>query len=213
MYSAVFFDFDGVILDSVEIKSKAFATLFSCYGTEIQSAAVAYHESKGGLSRFEKFAYCYQNLLKQPLTDEKSRELGECFEKEVLQGVLEANFMPGAFKCLKALKAVAMPTFVVSGTPHDEVNYIVNQREIRSYFLEVHGSPRSKVDIIEDILYRYKLEPNCCLFVGDAITDYEAASSLALNFLGVVGEGNASPFPIDVPICSALSAARIHDSV
>ena len=205
MYSAVFFDFDGVILDSVGVKTQAFATLFADYGPEIQSAVVAYHEAKGGISRYEKFAYYYEYLLKQPLSSEKSIELGESFNKLALQGVLDANFILGALECLKSLKAIGVPAFVVSGTPHDEVNAIVDQRDLRSYFVEVHGSPRAKTTIVEEIAQRYDLLPSDCLFVGDAMTDYETASSLAMNFLGVVAKDAISPFPNNTTICHSLS--------
>ncbi len=36
----VFFDFDGVLVDSVNIKTKAFAKLFDPYGQEIEAKVV-----------------------------------------------------------------------------------------------------------------------------------------------------------------------------
>ena len=36
-YKALFFDFDGVLADSVEVKTNAFAKLFEKFGSEIQA--------------------------------------------------------------------------------------------------------------------------------------------------------------------------------
>ena len=39
-WEAVFFDFDGVILDSVDVKTQAFADMFRQYGPEVERAVV-----------------------------------------------------------------------------------------------------------------------------------------------------------------------------
>ena len=36
MIKAVIFDFDGVILDSVNVKTKAFGSMYSKYGSEVE---------------------------------------------------------------------------------------------------------------------------------------------------------------------------------
>ena len=60
----IVFDFDGVVLDSVEIKTNAFAEIYSEYGSEIVSKVVEYHKRNGGLSRFEKFKYYHKFFWK-----------------------------------------------------------------------------------------------------------------------------------------------------
>ena len=42
-WQAVFFDFDGVILDSVNVKTHAFSQMFRKYGPEIEESVVRYH--------------------------------------------------------------------------------------------------------------------------------------------------------------------------
>ena len=59
----VFFDFDGVILDSVDVKTKAFGKMFEAYGSDVQKEVVQYHLENCGVSRFEKFRYYYENIL------------------------------------------------------------------------------------------------------------------------------------------------------
>ena len=48
------FDFDGVIVDSVDIKTEAFGEIYSNYGSSITEKVKNYHIENGGLSRYEK---------------------------------------------------------------------------------------------------------------------------------------------------------------
>jgi HAD superfamily hydrolase (TIGR01549 family) len=194
-YQAVFFDFDGVILDTVDVKTDAFASMFHKYGPEVEQAVVDYHLAHGGVSRFEKFKYYYSELLKKPIVDEELNQLGRQFNKLVLEKVLAAPFIPGALETLKELQEKGVPSFVVSGTPDEEIKFIVQRRKLSDYFLEVHGSPRTKSEIVAELLQRYGYAAEECLFIGDAMTDYDTAVKSNVNFLGIVNKVAASPFP------------------
>lgn len=194
-YQAIFFDFDGVILDSVHVKTQAFAAMFRQYGPEIEQAVVDYHLNNGGVSRYKKFEYYYTKLLNKPIDQATLKALGKEFESLALQGVLDAPFIPGAQETLKQVREHGIPAFVASGTPEEEIKLIVNKRNLSPYFLEVHGSPRKKQEIITDISKRYSFDLSRCLFIGDAMNDYDAASSTGSQFLGIVPDLNESPFP------------------
>ena len=58
------FDFDGVIVDSVDIKTEAFGEIYSHYGPSISEKVKSYHIENGGLSRYEKIRYFNEVLLK-----------------------------------------------------------------------------------------------------------------------------------------------------
>ena len=193
-WQAVFFDFDGVILDSVDVKTRAFAVMFRPYGPEVELAVMEYHLANCGVSRFKKFEYYYKHLLQKPITQDILEALGREFNQLALDGVLAAPFIDGALETLKQLKKDGIPAFVVSGTPDEEIKVIVEKRNLAPYFVEVHGSPRIKQEIIQDIAgcYGYRLEN--CLFIGDATTDYKAAKVCGTFFLGIVSDGERSPF-------------------
>ncbi len=201
---AVFFDFDGVILDSVDVKTRAFALMFRRYGPEVEKAVVEYHLAHGGVSRFEKFGYAHTQLLGKPIDQEELDALGREFVELALQGVLDAPFMPGALRALEYLKQQETPAFVVSGTPDEEIKIVVGKRELASYFVEVHGSPRKKVEIVGDLARRFHLSLPQCLFIGDAMTDFHAAQAREVPFLGIVKAGEASPFPAGTRISSEV---------
>jgi HAD superfamily hydrolase (TIGR01549 family) len=194
-WQAVFFDFDGVILDSVHVKTEAFAQMFRRFGSDIEQAVVAYHLEHGGISRFEKFKHYYKNLLHAPISEDQLQALGEEFSELVLEKILESPFVDGAYETLEKLSIEKVPAFIVTGTPEEEIRFIINKRGLSAFFQEVHGSPRFKDDIIMDIIGRRRFDPARCLFLGDAMSDYMAAQIVGTRFLGIVPEGVQSPFP------------------
>src|SRR5690625_954567 len=137
--SAVIFDFDGVILESVDVKTDAFKELFRAY-PEHQEAIVAYHENHLGVSRYHKFAWIYQELLGTMLSPSEEKRLGQQFSDLVLGKLLDCPFVPGAVELLEELKERHVPAFVASGTPQNELNWLVAHRGLSAYFQEVWGS-------------------------------------------------------------------------
>jgi HAD superfamily hydrolase (TIGR01549 family) len=208
-YETIFFDFDGVILDSVNVKTEAFAAMFRHYGPAVEQAVVAFHLANGGVSRFKKFEHYYNHILGKPITQKELQTLGEQFSSLALQGVLESPYIPGALETLCALKEKGIPCFVVSGTPDEEIKLIVEKKRLSQYFQEVHGSPRKKAEILLDILVRYDLTAGQCLFIGDAMTDYEAAQECGTAFLGIVNDSGDSPFPCHTNVSNSLMVPEL----
>ena len=78
------FDCDGVILDSVPTKTRAFARLAEPYGDEARDMMVMYHKTHGGVSRYLKFAWFFREVLGREITEEESRKWGELFSEYAL---------------------------------------------------------------------------------------------------------------------------------
>lgn len=211
MMDMVFFDFDGVILDSVSIKTRAFGELFAHYGESVRRRVVDYHLSHGGVSRFEKFKYYYREILNQEVNEEILGELGARFTELTLEMVLAAPFIDGAEATLEALMDAGVPAVVCSGTPQGELERIVEARNLGGYFVEVHGSPRKKPEIVADVCARYNLNPADCLFIGDALTDLKAARIAGMPFLGVDGEDSAD-FPEGTSVVETLSLDALREA-
>ena len=193
--SAVFFDFDGVVADSLEVKKQAFATLFAPYGEQVQNAAVHYHVSHGGMPRHSKMRHCLEELAGQTASEEELANMVQAFARLVFQGVVSAPLLPGVATTLKDLQQVGIPAFVVSGTPEKEMQDIVRHKQLAPYFQGVYGSPRQKSEIVNEVLQDYTLTPGCCLFIGDALADWQAAKTCGLIFLGIVPPGHDNIFP------------------
>jgi phosphoglycolate phosphatase-like HAD superfamily hydrolase len=178
---AVVFDFDGVILESGSIKTEAFLELFADY-PEHQEAVLAFHLANLGVSRYVKFQYVVEELLRRPYTNQDQETLGAAFAALVLDKVLNCPFVPGAQETLQALCG-RLPAFVASGTPHEELVLVVAERGLQPFFAEVWGSPHKKSDILADVRQRYGWGADEVLMVGDGLSDYQAAQIAGARFL------------------------------
>jgi phosphoglycolate phosphatase-like HAD superfamily hydrolase len=177
----IIFDFDGVILESADIKTQAFLELFADF-PEHRQAILRYHLDNVGISRYRKFEWIHSRLLGLPLDEDRCRRLGEAFSDLVLNKILSCSYVAGALDCLERLNQKAL-LFVASGTPQDELDFIVDRRELRRYFTGVFGTPRSKSDIIRSLLSDYEASPNEVVFIGDGLSDYQAASETGIRFI------------------------------
>lgn len=204
-WQAIIFDFDGVVAESGEIKTQAFAELYRPHGENIVSEVVKYHTQHGGLSRYNKFRYFQQHLLNRPpLTPEEENELDRRFSELVVEAVVAAEAVPGANELIRQ-QARKIPLFVASGTPEVELKVIVERRGLAPYFKQIRGAPTLKKTLIAEILSDHALRPDSVLMIGDAMADYDGALANGIAFLGRVRPGDENPFPPGTQIVPDLS--------
>jgi phosphoglycolate phosphatase-like HAD superfamily hydrolase len=195
---AIIFDFDGVLVESVDVKTQAFAEMYKQYGPKIVEQVVAYHLEHGGVSRYEKFRYYQETFLGQSLSSSEEKILGDIFSKMVKDAVVNAPWVPGAYEFISEYHQT-FALFVASGTPDEEIKEIVSRRDIASYFISVHGAPAEKAAIIRSICEEHGFKNRSVLMVGDAITDYIGARIAGVRFVGRSLDGQAT-FPSHVPV-------------
>lgn len=177
----IFWDFDGVIKDSVEVKTAAFERLFLPYGAEIARRVRQHHEANGGVSRFDKIPL-YLAWAGEQASPAQVAAFCERFSQAVLQGVIDAPWVPGVREYL--LEHCSKQYFVlVTATPQEEIEQILAALELTHCFREVHGAPTKKASAIGVVLARQKCTPEQALMVGDAETDRQAAQANAVPFL------------------------------
>ncbi len=203
-WQAVFFDFDGVICNSISVKTDAFSTLFRNYGPLVEKAVVEHHLQTGGMPRRQKIKLYLKKYAQEECNNQKLEEVVNSFSLLVVEKVIAAPFVDGALDSLNSLYDSNIPAFVVSGTPHDEMRLIIKEKNIEKYFKEVHGSPRSKTEIVDDILRRYHYSPGQCLFIGDALLDYNTAMEVGMHFLGITHPSGVVSFPQDVSVSTVV---------
>ena len=190
---AVIFDFDGVIIESMDIKTQAFEYLFRDQPKKIIDKIVKLHLDNGGMSRFEKFKIIYKDFLEKTLTEEEKILLGQEFTKFCYDKILECNYVKGAEKFLER-NYKKFKLFIASGTPHKEINKIVDKKNLRKYFKGVWGSPMSKSSIAKMIIKEYNLKNSELVFIGDAPTDYWGAKEADIGFIARIIPGEYNPF-------------------
>lgn len=197
----IIFDFDGVILDSANIKTEAFLEMFNKHNEHLEAIKL-YHIKNQGITRFKKFKWIYEELLGKKYTDADGEELGKQFSEIVFGKILKTPHISGAHSLLESLKNRVF-MFIASGTPDDELNEIIIQRNLEKYFEKIYGSNHTKVEAVDLIMDSYGFNENELIFVGDAITDYDAAKARGLHFVAVQSDEmetfweNKNIIPID----------------
>lgn len=180
---AVIFDFDGVILDSANIKTQAFLELFKEY-PEHQQAIKKYHIEHQGITRYRKFEWIHKQLLGKPYNEEIREKLGREFSELVFEKIMKADAIPGAIEFLESLKN-NIPAYIASGTPDTELSKIIKRRDLTKYFKGAYGSDISKEEAIDRVAEMESINYSEMLFIGDATTDYKAAASRDVPFIAV----------------------------
>ena len=181
MIKGIIFDFDGVIVESSDIKTEAFRELFQGYPQKVR-AILDYHLLNGGISRYVKFRYIYEHILGHKLAKNKEIELGKVFSQIVFKKVLLAPLVAGTREFLKNNKH-RYQFFIVSGTPQGELHKLIIAKLLQGYFVEIHGSPTEKIDIINNIMQKYSFKRDNVVYVGDSESDRLAAKKARLVFI------------------------------
>ncbi|KUG20535.1 putative haloacid dehalogenase-like hydrolase [hydrocarbon metagenome] len=192
MISALILDFDGVILESVAVKTGAFRRLFS-FAPKHLDEIIEFHLQNGGMSRFDKFRYIYAHILNEELDDEKFAQLSSRFSALVFDAVVGAPFVKGAYEFLERFHRI-LPLYIVSATPEPELLEIIRRRSLEGFFRKVYGAPRTKADCIREILETSGAEPKETLFVGDAPNDWQSARETGVRFVARLTHGEPNRF-------------------
>lgn len=190
MIKAIIFDFDGVIVESVDIKTNAFGKIFEHEGVDVAKKVVEYHLKNTGISRYEKFRYIYKEILKRPLNDKEFQILCSKFASLVVDGVIMAPYVKGAIEFLKSY-ASEYKCFVVSATPLEELEDILRKRDIDQFFQAVYGAPVNKSEAVKKTLLKKAIESHETVYVGDAMSDFFAAKENLVTFIARINNNES----------------------
>lgn len=179
---AILFDFDGVILDSLNVKTQAFYDMYLPYGKDIAQKAADHHLAHGGISRFEKFKIYHKDFLGIDIDVETLNKLTDEFSLRVFEKVVASAEVQGIRDFLEKAKHI-YKMWVITGTPTEEIVEICKATLFTQYFIDLHGSPEKKDYWTKKILVEENLKPNEVLFIGDATTDYDAAMANDVHFI------------------------------
>lgn len=208
-FDAIVFDFDGVLVESADVKTRAFGALYVEHGPEIERQVVEYHLQHAGISRYRKFQHYQEQLLGIPYTDADGERLSAQFSRQVVDAIVAAPYVAGALEFLQKHTG-SLPMFVASGTPDGELHEIVERRGMSTYFVSVNGTPETKAEILKRLIQTHHLAPARVLMVGDAMADLEGATQAGTAFLGREIAGHPV-FPAGIELIPDLThlAARL----
>jgi len=177
----VFWDFDGVIKDSVMVKSAGYEKLFLPFGEDVVKRVNKHHNVHGGISRYEKIPL-YLSWAGEPANPIQVQDFCDRFSELVQQAVVDSPWVPGVCEYLSS--HYADQCFVlITGTPQKEIEEILHALNITRYFRNVYGAPKAKTIMVKDVLERLSCPFEQALVIGDSGTDLEAAKNNNVAFL------------------------------
>ena len=185
----LFFDVDGVLIDSMHVKGEAFAQLFN---VKYRSSILALHHAHGGMHRREKIRMIFEQVLCRNPQRGEIDELVHKYSEVVLDKVLACPEVPGAREALSVLSRTS-PLHAISATPKVELQEILRQRDLLHFFQSVHGHPSTKVSVIGQLIERHNYVPESCFLIGDSLSDFAAARTWDVPFIFVHHSGGEAP--------------------
>jgi HAD superfamily hydrolase (TIGR01549 family) len=201
------FDCDGVILDSNQVKSEAFARALPDEAPELITEFVRYHKENGGISRYVKFEHYFKNIKKQTEYSEAINLALNRYSVYSRSGLMQCREIPGIRPVLKFLNARKIPCFVVSGGDQNEIRSVFKERGLAKFFLDILGSPLSKKENLSVLKCKNQIrKPG--VFFGDARSDMIAAEAFGLGFIFVAG---VSEWGEGRSICRGKKISTIED--
>jgi HAD superfamily hydrolase (TIGR01549 family) len=184
-YQSLVFDCDGVILNSNHVKTNAFYQAAISYGESAAKTLVDYHIQNGGISRYRKFEYFLEHIVRQE-SDQKDLDfLLKRYSEITWEGLLRSEITQDLLELKSNSENIRW--HIVSGSDQRELRKLFEARNLTDFFDGgIFGSPHTK----EEILLREIKVGNIQLpavFIGDSRYDYDAARQSGLEFIFVSG--------------------------
>lgn len=178
----VLWDFDGVILDSMHIRDLGFVKVLSEFPEAKVNELLKYHRINGGLSRYHKFRYFFEQILSESITEEDVNKYAESFSiimRELLTD--PSNLIQDTISFI-AENFDKYEFHIVSGSDQQELRFLCDKLNLSRYFVSISGSPRVKKELVEKLIGELPYSREEMVLIGDSLNDYEAASINGIEF-------------------------------
>jgi phosphoglycolate phosphatase-like HAD superfamily hydrolase len=198
----VVFDFDGVLIDSNQVKRRAYYDVFSGSGVsdEVISRCLALHaDGDRGAVITAIVSAGFPGETTEPLV----RRYLAAYAAQCDAAIPHCAEQPGAGAVLAEL-AGARALYINSATPVEPLEHYVAQRGWARHFRGVLGRPRTKADNFSAIRVMERVNGDAMLFIGDHESDAAAARAAGCHFAGVTSD--TSDFDTPVHVLSSLHA-------
>lgn len=203
------FDFDGVLVDSNEMKYQAWFQLFPDKQDFMRETLSTMYYT----TRFDILRHVFQTIaLSGGEQEQKVKEYAIKYNDIVQQGILRLGLIPGVYKALEVLSR-RYRLYINSGTIEEPLRASVRDLGISVFFVSVFGAPRTKAENLARVMYKEKVLSREVVMIGDGEPDYRAAQQYNMCFIGVTNAWNGwkeKEFPLVPHIAEVSLAIRMH---
>lgn len=181
-YKTIFWDFDGVILDSNHVRTNGFKFIFKSFEKNKVDQLLKYHHSNGGLSRYNKIRYFFEEINGKIINDQKIKSFADKFSKYCFERLKKKSLIIEDSMSFIMQNSNYFDFHIVSASDEKELNEICKKLKITQYFSTINGSPKTKYQNLNDIILKYKYDFKKCCLIGDSFNDKEAAEKSGISF-------------------------------
>jgi HAD superfamily hydrolase (TIGR01549 family) len=181
-YKTILWDFDGVLMDSMPVRDRGFELVLHDYPAEHVRQLMVYHRQNGGLSRYVKFRYFFEEIRKEAITEEMMQDLTKKFSEIMRYHLTDTALLIDDSLAFVKRYYSHYNMHIVSGSDGNELNYLCAELGISRYFKSIHGSPTPKTQLVKAVIEHTNISE--CVLIGDSINDQEAAAANRIDFIG-----------------------------
>tara|TARA_B100001063_G_C16778346_1_gene567990 strand:+ start:3575 stop:4201 length:627 start_codon:yes stop_codon:yes gene_type:complete len=187
-YKNIIWDFDGVIIDSSEIRIYAFRKILRNYSLDMVDKLIEFHKINDGLSRYVKIDHFFSNIIKTSITDKERTRLLKEFGLICIKKLDNKELLIDETLKFLADNHSKKNFHIASGSDNYELNNLCLSLDLSIFFNSISGSPEAKKDIVRRIILEnnYSNEETC--LIGDSINDYDAAFFNKIQFFAYNNE-------------------------
>ena len=180
----ILWDFDGVIIESNEVREYGFRQIFKNYSKSEIEKLLEFHRLNGGLSRYVKIHYFFEQIIGRQIEEKEVDLLADKFSVIMREELTKKEYLIS--ETVDFIKSVpsSVEMHIVSGSDQNELRYLCKKLEIETCFKSIQGSPTPKNTLVKNILDTCERNKNESVLIGDSINDYEAADINGIDFMG-----------------------------
>lgn len=171
--NTIYWDFDGVIVNSNPIKTKILLETVQEMGVSITDDIKDYLRNSVAETRYNRL---YTILEDKGEVLVAMRKFSEILDEYIKNWKISNEV-------LDIIRAWKGKQYIISNAPCEEIRSILKINKILSHFEMVHGYPEEKRTVLKSYLIKEKsVDTN--VFVGDTIADFQVAKDSGVDFLG-----------------------------
>ena len=183
-YKVIIWDFDGVIIFSNEVREGGFREIFRDHGDELIEKLLTFHRINGGLSRYVKIRYFYEDLLGRSISDAEVKGLANEFSELMKTKLTNKALLNDDWLQFMIVGKGKYVHHIASGSDGNELRLLCSELGISHFFETINGSPTHKNKLVSDIIESNRYKKQEVILIGDSINDYEAARANGISFRG-----------------------------
>ena len=181
-YAEVFFDLDGVLVDTNETKRRNIHAATTFLGDELADRFTEFFITHNGITRERKIASWFASPEAQIILERYNGLNAATLGTSAL--------LPGATDLLGQLRARNIPVHIFTGADEREAIALCRTKGLFELVAGIHGGPVGKSENIDSGSHRHPI-----LYFGDSRFDYELAVARHFDFVFVAGVSQFVAWP------------------